>query len=74
MLKQIFKFFTMIKINKFISFSKIKGFLFSGVIMVSQYKDLIREQDIQIQRLKHTNEFLTKEKQELEVASKFFFF
>jgi len=100
MLKQIFKFFTMIKINKFISFSKTKSFLFSGVIiksvidannehqnrnqlsvmnlsdntLVSQYKDLIREQDIQIQRLKHTNEFLTKEKQELEVASKFFFF
>lgn len=41
--------------------------------LVSQYKDLIREQDTQIQRLNQANDFLTKEKQELEVASKFLF-
>lgn len=41
--------------------------------LVSQYKDLIREQDIQIQRLNQTNDFLIKEKQEFEVASEFFF-
>lgn len=40
--------------------------------LVSQYKDLIREQDIQIQRLNQANDLLTKEKQEFEVASKFF--
>ncbi|XP_011702750.1 PREDICTED: general vesicular transport factor p115 isoform X2 [Wasmannia auropunctata] len=34
--------------------------------LVSQYKDLIREQDIQIQRLNQANDLLTKEKQELE--------
>lgn len=38
--------------------------------LVSQYKDLIREQDIQIQRLNQANDLLTKEKQEFEVASK----
>lgn len=41
--------------------------------LVSQYKDLIREQDIQIQRLNQANDFHTKEKQELEVANTFFF-
>lgn len=35
--------------------------------LVSQYKDLIREQDMQIQRLTQANESLAKEKQELEV-------
>lgn len=35
--------------------------------LVSQYKDLIREQDMQIQRLNQANESLAKEKQELEV-------
>ncbi|XP_039305505.1 general vesicular transport factor p115 isoform X1 [Solenopsis invicta] len=34
--------------------------------LVSQYKDLIREQDTQIQRLNQANNLLTKEKQELE--------
>ncbi|XP_020295207.1 general vesicular transport factor p115 [Pseudomyrmex gracilis] len=34
--------------------------------LVSQYKDLIREQDMQIQRLTQANESLAKEKQELE--------
>ncbi|XP_018361248.1 PREDICTED: general vesicular transport factor p115 isoform X1 [Trachymyrmex cornetzi] len=34
--------------------------------LISQYKDLIREQDIQIQRLNQANDFLTKEKQEFE--------
>ncbi|XP_028050343.1 general vesicular transport factor p115 [Monomorium pharaonis] len=38
----------------------------SDSTLVSQYKDLIREQDIQIQRLNQANNFLTKEKQELE--------
>lgn len=41
--------------------------------LVSQYKDLIREQDIQIQRLNQSNDFLTKEKQEFEVTNKFLF-
>lgn len=35
--------------------------------LVSQYKDLIREQDMQIQKLKQANDTLTKEKQDLEV-------
>ncbi|XP_077267281.1 general vesicular transport factor p115 [Temnothorax americanus] len=38
--------------------------------LVSQYKDLIREQDTQIQRLNQANDFLTKEKQELEAQVK----
>lgn len=37
--------------------------------LISQYKDLIREQDIQIQRLNQANDFLIKEKQEFEVIS-----
>lgn len=41
--------------------------------LVSQYKDLIREQDIQIQKLNQTNDLLTKQKQELEVVGKFLF-
>jgi hypothetical protein len=35
--------------------------------LVLQYKDLIREQDMQIQKLNQANDSLTKEKQELEV-------
>lgn len=35
--------------------------------LVSQYKDLIREQDVQIQKLNQANDALLKEKQELEV-------
>jgi len=35
--------------------------------LVSQYKDLIREQDMQIQKLNQANDSLAKEKQELEV-------
>lgn len=38
----------------------------SDSTLVSQYKDLIREQDIQIQRLNQANDIFTKEKQELE--------
>ena len=39
--------------------------------LISQYKDLIREQDIQIQRLNQANDFLIKEKQEFEVGTFF---
>lgn len=42
--------------------------------LVLQYKDLIREQDVQIQKLNQVNDTLLKEKQELEVPSFFFFF
>jgi len=35
--------------------------------LVLQYKDLIREQDMQIQKLNQANDSLTKEKQEFEV-------
>ncbi|XP_057339346.1 general vesicular transport factor p115 [Microplitis mediator] len=35
--------------------------------LVSQYKDLIREQDDEIQKLKQSNEILIKEKQQLEL-------
>lgn len=42
--------------------------------LVLQYKDLIREQDVQIQKLNQVNDTLLKEKQELEVPSKYFFF
>ncbi|XP_072743938.1 general vesicular transport factor p115 [Anoplolepis gracilipes] len=35
--------------------------------LVLQYKDLIREQDVQIQKLNQANDTLLKEKQELEV-------
>jgi len=35
--------------------------------LVLQYKDVIREQDMQIQKLNQANDSLTKEKQELEV-------
>ncbi|KAH0955835.1 hypothetical protein HN011_005197 [Eciton burchellii] len=35
--------------------------------LVLQYKDLIREQDMQIQKLNQANDSLTKEKQELEI-------
>lgn len=41
--------------------------------LISQYKDLIREQDIQIQKLNQVNDFLTKEKQELEVSERISF-
>ena len=41
--------------------------------LVAQYKDLIREQDSQIQKLNQINETLSKEKQELEVNKLFFF-
>lgn len=40
--------------------------------LVSQYKDLIREQDCQIQNLNKTNETLLKEKQNLEVIINYF--
>lgn len=36
--------------------------------LVTQYKDLIREQDIQVQKLNQTVDTLMKEKQELEVC------
>lgn len=39
--------------------------------LVLQYKDLIREQDVQIQKLNQTNDALLKEKQELEVLNDF---
>ncbi|KAL6264632.1 hypothetical protein P5V15_004733 [Pogonomyrmex californicus] len=35
--------------------------------LISQYKDLIREQDTQLQRHNHTIDILTKEKQEFEI-------
>lgn len=41
--------------------------------LVSQYKDLIREQDMQIQKLNQVNESLAKENQDLKVLSKFTF-
>lgn len=37
--------------------------------LVLQYKDLIREQDVQIQKLNQANDTLLKEKQELEVSN-----
>lgn len=40
----------------------------SDSALVSQYKELIREQDAQIHRLSQTNEVLTREKRELEVS------
>lgn len=40
--------------------------------MVGQYKDFIREQDEEIQKLKRENENLEKEKQEFQVI--FFYF
>lgn len=43
----------------------------SDTTLVSQYKDLIREQDIQIQNLNQANDILIKEKQEFDVLSKF---
>ena len=46
----------------------------SDSTLVSQYKDLIREQDIKIQKLNQVNDTLIKEKQELEVINKYFFF
>jgi len=39
--------------------------------LVLQYKDLIREQDVQIQKLNQANDALLKEKQELEVLNNF---
>lgn len=39
--------------------------------LVLQYKDLIREQDVQIQKLNQTNNALLKENQELEVLNDF---
>lgn len=37
--------------------------------LVLQYKDLIREQDVQIKNLNQANDTLLKEKQELEVSN-----
>lgn len=42
--------------------------------LVLQYKDLIREQDVQIQKLNQANDILLKEKQELEVPNQYLFF
>lgn len=40
--------------------------------LVLQYKDLIREQDVQIQKLNQAHDTLLKEKQALEVLNNFF--
>lgn len=49
----------------------------SDSTLVSQYKDLIREQDTQIQQLKQqlnrTHDSLTKKNEELEVYEAIFF-
>lgn len=37
------------------------------IVLVTQYKEVIREQDLQIQKLNHITESLVKEKHELEV-------
>lgn len=42
--------------------------------LVLQYKDLIREQDVQIHKLNQVNDTLLKEKQEQEVLNISFFF
>ncbi|XP_043477147.1 general vesicular transport factor p115 [Leptopilina heterotoma] len=48
------------------SLDQITTMLPSDSALVSQYKDLIREQDSQIQNLNKTNETLLREKKELE--------
>lgn len=40
----------------------------SDSVLITQYKDLIRDQDIQIQKLKSTVEILHREKQALQVV------
>lgn len=54
--------------NEHLNRNQLSMMSLSDNTLVSQYKDLIREQDMQIQKLNQANDSLTKEKQELEVT------
>ncbi|XP_012235787.1 general vesicular transport factor p115 [Linepithema humile] len=53
--------------NEHLNRNQLSMMSLSDNTLVSQYKDLIREQDMQIQKLNQANDSLAKEKQELEV-------